>query len=187
MSQTWSGIYKRIIVAPQLPFTVNRSCHTWILNNRMNDTWLLVVCRVLVLWPGICISSEAENLTLSSDCLATVRGLGYVLRWWSGWIRLSHSPIARILGIIILVVSGIWYTNGSVVSQKSRHEWVRHWELSTKDSIWFPVWLLLASSPCPTFSSQSFCCHQVVAVVSCGLSFLLPSWCIWASADITCY
>ena len=109
----------------------------------MNDTWLLVVCRVWCWWPCICISSEEENLTLSSDCLATVRGLGYVQRWWSGWIRLSHSPIARILGIIILVVSGIWYTNGNVVSQKSRHEWVRHWELSTNNSVWFPVWLLL--------------------------------------------
>ena len=123
----------------QLPFPVNRSCHTWIPNNRMNDTWLLVVCRVLVL---VTMHLHTIGGGKPHTIIWMLLCVGWVMYWGDG-VGESDSPIARILSIIILVVSGIWYTNGNVVSQKSRHEWVRHWELSTKDSLWFPVWLLL--------------------------------------------
>ena len=102
-------------------------------------SWLCVECSV----GDHAFAYHRRRKTSHYHLIASLLCVGWVMYWGDGVGELSHSPIARILGIIILVVSGIWYTNGNVVSQKSRHEWVRHWELSTNDSVWFPVWLLL--------------------------------------------
>ena len=83
--------------------------------------------------------------------------------------RMLPSPVSWASKCLLLSL-GLWYTNDSVVSQKSRHEWVRHWELSTKDSLWFPMWLLLV--PVLHFPHNvllsSGCC-------SCVVWFVIPS------------
>ena len=117
-------------------------------------SWSCVECWCW--WPGICISSEEENLTLSSDCINTV------VRW-SGLC--TEVMVTQIVPFSNRQDPGHHHHVAETTSINMIHQLqcsvpeVSSWMSQTLrvEHKRFPlIPHVTASSPCPTFSSQCF-------------------------------